>query len=92
MTPTTIEQFIAGMVKTIYNGKWNTVQWEKSFITATGGVTDRGYIASVQKAIVSRASHVIMAGSGSFLSSMQVNRKKFMGEKNGMINSACKLV
>ena len=90
MTPTTVKQFIASIVKTIYNGKWNTSQWEQSFISATGGVTDSGYIASVQKTIVSRASRVIMAGSGSFLSSLQVNRKQFIGQKNGMVYSACK--
>ena len=91
MTPATTNHFIAGMVNVIYNGTWNAVQWEQSFVNATGGISDTGYIALVQKAIVTRATFVISVGSGNFLTTMRSNRAKLIGTKKGTIHSACNI-
>ena len=90
MTPATANHFIAGMVKIIYNVTWNSAQWEQSFVNATGGISDAGYIALVQKGIVTHATSIISAGSGSFLTTMKSNRAKLLGTKEGSIHSACK--
>ena len=63
-------KIINKLIKVTYNNLWNQTVWENTFIKATGGVSDSGYIASVQKEIVSHASAVIAAGGGSFQSSM----------------------
>ena len=41
-------------------------EWEESFNESTGGVTDPGYIAALQRTIGSRADCLILAGGGTF--------------------------
>jgi len=91
MSPATVNHFIASMVSVVYNMTWNSDQWEQSFVTATGGISDSGYIALVQKAIVTRATNVITAGSGTFLGSMISNHEKLLGAKKETIVYACKI-
>ena len=91
MSRATTDHFITSMVSVIYNVTWNSAQWEQSFVNATGGITDSGYIALVQKSVVTRATNVISAGSGSFLATMKSNREKLLEAKKGTIYHACKL-
>ena len=70
LTRSTATAIINKLIKVTYNNSWNQTVWENTFIKATGGVSDSGYIASVQKEIVSHASAVIAAGGGSFHSSL----------------------
>ena len=53
---------------TLYNGSWTISEWEKSFTQVTDGVTDRGYIAALQRVLASRADCLITTGGGSFQS------------------------
>ena len=41
-------------------------EWEESFNESTGGITDAGYIAALQRTIGSRADCLILAGGGTF--------------------------
>lgn len=41
-------------------------EWEGTFVQATGGVSDRGYIAALQRTIASRAKCLILLGGGNF--------------------------
>lgn len=41
-------------------------KWEMTFVEAAGGVTDRGYIAALQRTISSKAKCLILMGGGNF--------------------------
>lgn len=41
-------------------------EWERTFVQAAGGVTDRGYIAALQRTIASRAKCLVLMGGGNF--------------------------
>ena len=71
-------------VSAFYDAKWDAKQWEESFINITGGITDNGYIASVQKLIVSNASYLVTAGGGSFQASLKANHEKMTTENDTM--------
>ena len=42
--------------------------WENSFVQATGGIVDRGYIAALQRTLASTADCIILVGGGNFQS------------------------
>ena len=51
----------------LYNGKWKNIeQWEDSFVNASQGVVERGYIAMLQRNIATRADCLILMGGGTF--------------------------
>ena len=52
----------------LYHDKWSVKEWEKSFVTATGGVKDAAYIAALQRTLASRADCLILVGGGNFQS------------------------
>ena len=54
------------LLTSLYNGSWTISEWEKSFTQVTDGVTDRGYIAALQRVLASRADCLITTGGGSF--------------------------
>ena len=82
MSRTDLQQTISTLVSTVYNAKWDPNEWEQSFINITGGVTDKGYIASLQKLIVSNATYLITAGGGSFQNSLKANHEMMTTEKD----------
>ena len=51
--------------QSVYNGRWSISEWERSFVDV-GGTTDAGYIALLQKIIVTQARCVLFVGGGSF--------------------------
>ena len=51
--------------RSVYDSKWSISDWERSF-EDVGGTTDAGYIALLQKIIVTRARCVLFVGGGSF--------------------------
>lgn len=55
-------------LQSLYNGRWTVEEWEKSFIRAADGVTDRGYIAAIQRVLASRADCLVLVGGGTFQS------------------------
>ena len=84
-TKSTATDMINKLIKVTYNNLWNQTVWENTFIKATGGISDSGYIASVQKEIVSHASSVIAAGGGSFQSSMILQHSSQSAQKNDVL-------
>lgn len=50
----------------IYNGKLTLTSWEDTFIEASGGITEMGYIAMLQRNIATEADCLILMGGGSF--------------------------
>ena len=81
MTSDTVKEIIKKLIHVTYNNKWNQTEWENTFVKATNGVSDKGYIASLQKEIVSHASTVIIAGAGSFQNSMLLQYKSQTAQK-----------
>ena len=51
--------------QTVYNNSLTMEQWERSFLQATNGVTDHGYIAAIQRAILENSRCLVMFGGGS---------------------------
>ena len=82
LSSTDLQQTISTLVGTVYSAKWDPNEWEQSFINITGGVTDKGYIASLQKMIVSNATYLITAGGGSFQNSLKANHERMTTEKD----------
>ena len=85
MTSTTVEEIINKAINITYNNSWNQKEWEDTFIKATDGISDSGYIASVQKEIVSHATTVIIAGGGSFQNSMLLQHKSQSAQKYNVL-------
>ena len=85
MTSTTIEEIINKMINVTYHNSWHKAEWEDTFVKTTGGISDSGYIASVQKEIVSHASTVIIAGGGSFQNSMLLQHKSQSAQKHNVL-------
>ena len=50
----------------IYNGKFTLKTWEETFVEASGGITEMGYIAMLQRNIATEADCLILMGGGSF--------------------------
>ena len=53
-------------IKHIYNGKFTLKSWEHTFVEASGGITEMGYIAMLQRNIAIEADCLILMGGGSF--------------------------
>ena len=50
----------------IYNGRFTLKTWEETFVEASGGITEMGYIAMLQRNIATEAYCLILMGGGSF--------------------------
>ncbi len=58
---------VKSLVRKLYRvSRWDFEEWEQSFTKVTGGIDDRGYIASLMSAIVSKADYLVLMGGGSF--------------------------
>ena len=54
------------MLRTLYQNKWSFKSWEKSFIQASDGTTNSGYIGALQRTLASRAKCLILMGGGNY--------------------------
>ena len=54
------------VVPELYEGYRTFDEWEDSFVKATDGVENPGYIASLQRTIASRADCLVLLGGGDF--------------------------
>ena len=54
------------VIQVLLNHQMSLERWERSFVEAAGGVTNRGYIAALQRVIASRADCLVLMGGGSF--------------------------
>jgi len=51
--------------QTVYNNSITMKKWEQSFIRATNGITDSGYIAAIQRTIVENSQCLVLFGGRS---------------------------
>ena len=61
-----ILQSIRNTLTSLYDNKWNFSEWEDSFLQASRGIADRGYIAAIQRGVASRAKCLVLFGGGRF--------------------------
>ena len=78
-------QIINKMINMTYHNSWQKAEWEDTFVKATDGISDSGYIASVQKEIVSHATTIIVAGGGTFQGSMLLQHKSQTTQKHDVL-------
>ena len=57
---------VSKAVHDLYNGKYTIKTWEDTFVEASGGIEERGYIAMLQRNIATEADCLILMGGGSF--------------------------
>lgn len=75
-----IREAVYHMFKDLYKGRWTMPTWEQSFIEATSGIVERGYIAMLQRSIATHADCLILMGGGSF---QQVAAYQYMKHHQG---------
>lgn len=51
---------------TLYHDSWSVVEWEDSFVQAADGLSNKAYIAALQRTLASRADCLLMMGGGNF--------------------------
>ena len=72
-----IDNILSSTVGVVYKNKTTIQEYERSFITATNGIEDGGYIAAVQRTIVEHsACLVLFGGNSNFQRSILVNYVK----------------
>ena len=59
-----VEFFSNLAIEHLYNGKYTQGTWEETFIEASGGITDTGYISTLQRNIATGAECLILVGGG----------------------------
>lgn len=57
---------VKNLVDQLYDGKLTFNKWEESYLNASRGITDRGYIATLQSQLASRADCLVLMGGGNF--------------------------
>ena len=69
-----IDRILNSTIEIVYKNKPTIQEYERSFVTATNGVTDDGYIAAVQRTIVENSKCLMMFGGNSnFQRSILIN-------------------
>ena len=65
-----IQHRVKRAVERLYKGRegWSFEQWEQSFIETLGGVTDRGYVAALQRVLAAsnKTACLVLMGGGRF--------------------------
>ena len=88
LTDDSVNKLVPKLVSSVYGKMWNQAEWEDSFVQATGGITDSGYIAMMQKILVSNAACVVIGGGGQFHNSLM---REYMTKKDPCVYEVCKL-
>ena len=68
----------------VYNNSLTMEQWEQSFVQATNGITDNGYIAAMQRTILENSRCLVMFGGRS-----NFQRSLLLSYKEKHINKSC---
>ena len=61
-----VTESVAVLISELYGGQFSLQSWENSFIEASEGITERGYIAMLQRSIATSADCLVVMGGGSF--------------------------
>ena len=85
-------EFITDLVESLFTHIFNATvtleNWEETFVNATGGIKERGYIAIVQRNIASQADCLILMGGGSFL---QIAGFQYLKHSKHCLRTVCVL-
>ena len=84
-----ITSLARNMLTSLYNGSWTVSEWEESFIQIVDGVTDRGYIAALQRVLASRADCLITTGGGDFQRLARSGYKYYHNSSSNCVFSVC---
>ena len=60
-----IDRLLNSTIRIVYKNKTTVQEYERSFVTATNGIADDGYIAAVQRTIVENSKCLVMFGGNS---------------------------
>ena len=62
-----VTKLVTDLLVKVYDGRWGSIlQWEDSFLEATGGVHERGYVAMLQRGIAVQSDCLVLMGGGSY--------------------------
>ena len=77
-------------VERLYAGRqdWTFKQWERSFVEASGGVEERGYVAALQRVLATdrRAGCLVLLGGGRF---QELSLKQYLYNTRNNTHSRC---
>ena len=73
---------------TLYRNNWSIESWERSFVEATGGVTNSAYIAALQRVLASRSDCLILLGGGNFQALAARDYERYHSDVTGK-NAKC---
>ena len=65
MSSRLIDEILDSAIGIVYKNKMTIVEYERSFVTATNGIDDDGYIAAVQRTIVENSNCLVLFGGNS---------------------------
>ena len=77
------------IVKELLQYRLSFNEWEGTFVTAAGGVTNEGYIAALQRTIASRAKCLVLMGGGSFQEMVLKEYLNLHGESEWCVTLVC---
>ena len=89
LTNDSVNEIVVSLLSNVYGDEWNQAQWEDSFVQATSGITDSGYIAMMQKVLASNANCIVVGGVGQFQRSLMNQYSEKM--KNPCVHKVCEL-
>ena len=62
-----VTKLVTNLLVKVYDGRWESIrQWEDSFLEATGGIHERGYVAMLQRGIAVQSDCLVLMGGGSY--------------------------
>ena len=65
MSNNIIDSILRHTISVVYKNRTTVEEYERSFLTATGGIDDDGYVAAVQRTIVENSNCLVMFGGNS---------------------------
>ena len=61
-----ITSLVENTTRHLYRNRFTLKSWEDTFIEVSGGITEMGYISTLQRSIATEADCLILMGGGSF--------------------------
>ena len=86
-----ITKLVESVLQHLYNSTLKFEDWENTFVNATGGIVERGYVAMLQRNIASHSDCLILMGGGSFqqVAAFQYITNILKKQKNPCIHTVC---
>ena len=85
-----VERRVKRTVERLYAGRqgWTFEEWERSFVEASGGVDERGYVAALQRVVATdrKAACLVLLGGGIF---HELSLKQYLYNTNNRTQPCC---